>query len=216
MKEKDSKKSKVHTRYKLKDGTAIPGTTTITGLLAKPQLIVWANKLGLEGIDSSKYVDSKAEAGTLAHALILAHLTQQKADTSEYSEHTIDLAENSFLKYLEWETKHKVEPILCEAELVSEKHRFGGTIDFYGKVDDVPILLDFKTGKAIYTEMSLQLAGYMILLDENNHLPVCAIILRIGRDETEGFEEKTFTDLKVQKKAFLSLLEVYYCLKELK
>ena len=43
MKEKDSKKSKVHTRYKTKDGKAIPGTTTIVGLLAKPQLIVWAN-----------------------------------------------------------------------------------------------------------------------------------------------------------------------------
>ena len=43
-------KYKAHTRYELKDGTYVPGTTTITGLENKPFLVPWANRLGLEGI----------------------------------------------------------------------------------------------------------------------------------------------------------------------
>ena len=46
-------KSKAHQRYKLADGTQVPGVTTITGQLNKPALIIWANRLGLQGIDST-------------------------------------------------------------------------------------------------------------------------------------------------------------------
>ena len=38
--------SKAHTVYKLADGTRVPGATTITGLLNKPHLVRWANKIG--------------------------------------------------------------------------------------------------------------------------------------------------------------------------
>ena len=69
MKDKLKKASKAHIRYKLKDGTVVPGATTITGLLNKPFLITWANRLGLEGIDSTKYRDAAADIGTLAHQI---------------------------------------------------------------------------------------------------------------------------------------------------
>ncbi len=46
-----AKRSKVHTRYKLKNGLLVPGVTTVTGVLDKPALIIWANRLGLQGID---------------------------------------------------------------------------------------------------------------------------------------------------------------------
>ena len=31
---------------KLKDGTKVPGSTTVVGLINKPYLLEWANKLG--------------------------------------------------------------------------------------------------------------------------------------------------------------------------
>jgi hypothetical protein len=43
-------KTKQHTIYKLADGSRVPGVTTIVGMKAKPQLIDWANRIGLEGI----------------------------------------------------------------------------------------------------------------------------------------------------------------------
>ena len=60
MADKLKKASKAHTRYYLQDGTLVPGATTVTGLLNKPALVKWANNLGLQGIDSSKYVDKAA------------------------------------------------------------------------------------------------------------------------------------------------------------
>jgi hypothetical protein len=215
-KEKTSNKVKAHQRYKLKDGTIVPGCSTITGLRAKPMLIKWSNNLGLAGIDSSKYVDEKAEIGTLAHYLILQHLSKQKPDTSEYSPAVVDIAENCFLKFLAWEQKHKIEPILLEAELISELEKFGGCVDFYGKVDGVLSLVDFKSCKNIYDDHFNQIAGYEILLIENNYPVDNRRILRIGRSEDEGFEEKEKKDLSLQKIIFRSLLTIYHTEKMLK
>lgn len=207
--------SKAHTVYKLADGTRVPGATTITGLLNKPHLVRWANKLGLEGIDSSKYTDEAAAVGTLAHALVQAHLQGDTLDTSMYSPQQVDLAENAVLSYLEWESRHKIEPILLEKPMVSEKLRYGGTLDCYCMLDDVPTLIDFKTGKAIYDEYFVQTAGYKNLLMELN-LPVERVkILRIGRDETEGFEERDIADTRQYFEIFKNLLNVYYLKKSL-
>ena len=41
---------RAHQRYKIEDGTIVPGVTTVVGILNKPALVPWANKLGLEGI----------------------------------------------------------------------------------------------------------------------------------------------------------------------
>lgn len=66
MKDKLRKASKAHVKYRTKDKVLVPGVTTITNLLNKPYLIKWANDLGLEGIDSTKYRDEAADIGTLA------------------------------------------------------------------------------------------------------------------------------------------------------
>ena len=207
--------SKAHTVYKLADGTRVPGATTITGLLNKPHLVRWANKLGLEGIDSSKYTDETAAVGTLAHALVQAHLQGETLDTTMFSPTQVDLAENAVLSYLEWEKRHKIEPLICEVPMVSEKLRYGGTVDCYCRLDGVPTLIDFKTGKAIYDEYFVQVAGYKNLLMEHG-CPVERVqILRIGRDETEGFEERAITSTDRYFQIFTNLLNVYYLKKSL-
>jgi len=61
------KRSKAHQRYKTSDGRPCVGVTTVTGKIAKPYLVNWANKLGLDGYDVGTYVDALARIGTLAH-----------------------------------------------------------------------------------------------------------------------------------------------------
>ena len=207
--------TKAHTVYKTADGKRIPGATTITGLLNKPYLIKWANNLGLEGIDSSKYTDEAASIGTLAHALIQAHLQGEELDTSMFSSLQIDLAENSVLSYYEWEKRHTVEPLICEIPMVSEAMRFGGTVDWYCKLDGKPTLVDFKTGKAIYEEYFVQTSAYKAILEEHGYPVEEVKILRVGRDETEGFEERTIKDTRKYFEIFKSLLNIYYLKKEL-
>ncbi len=210
------KKSKSHTVYKLSDGTRVPGVTTFLQVLNKPALVKWANNLGLQGIDSNKYVDNLADVGTLAHTMIMAYLKGEEVDTSEYSQTQIDLAENSFISYLEWAKSHKIEPILVEEPLVSEEYRFGGTPDLIAVVDGVNTLIDFKTSKALYPEHNIQVAAYWSLVLEHSYEVSEVLILRIGRDADEGFEIRPVVNLKDNWELFTHCLAIYELQKQLR
>jgi len=210
------KKSKAHVRYELPNGTKIPGVTTVLGILNKPALVIWANRLGLQGIDSTKYRDEMADIGTLAHQMIVDYFKGEKTDTSDYSKTQIDLAENCLLSFWEWERGHKIEVIMAEAQLVSTDYGYGGTIDCFCKLDGQPTLLDFKTGKAIYPEMFYQLAAYEQLLAEAGKLIEVTRILRIGRDADEGFEERSVGKLDKHFELFKHCLAIYNLQKEVK
>ncbi len=203
------KRSRAHTRYALADGTRVPGVTTVIGILDKPALVHWAWKLGMEGIDYKTYRDVSANIGTLAHHLVQCDLSSATPDTSGYSKADIDAAENALLKWYEWRKAHTIEPILLEEPLVSERHGYGGTIDCYALVDGVPTLADLKTGKAIYGEFFLQLGAYSQLLKEHGHAVEQARIIRIGRDESEGFEDRMAPDLNDHWEIFQHCLEIY-------
>ena len=209
--------SKAHQRYYTSNGEVVPGATTITGLLNKPALVLWANKLGLEGIDSTKYVDKAAKIGTLIHYLVECYITKKEPDLDDYTKTEIEIANVGLNKYLDWEKKHKVEPIFNEKGYASDKYKYGGTCDFYCKLDGKYTLIDFKSCKGIYDEQFCQVSGYGNLLRENNHKVEQILILRIGRDDSEGFEEKYITTKqeKLYFNIFKHLVSIYYIKKEL-
>jgi len=209
-------KTKAHIRYKNIEGKVVPGATTIIGLLAKPQLIIWANRLGLQGIDSTKYRDDKGDIGTLAHKMILADLKREEVDTSEYSKEQIEQAENSFLSWLEWRKNRDIKPSLLEIPLVSEVHQFGGTPDFIGFVDGFLTLMDYKTG-GIYKEAYIQMCAYNRLINENKGMTIDrAIVLGIPRTPDEDFKEVMYTNFHTGWEIFTRLNGVYQLLKEVK
>lgn len=215
----NNKHLKAHTRYKLSDGTVVPSVTTVIGNLNKPYLVKWANNLGLQGIDSTQYVNEQAKAGSLAHDMILCHLKGQQPSTTAYSKPEIDMAETAFLKFLEWESGHKLETIFAETPFVSEHNRFGGTIDWFGIMDGVPTLLDFKTSKAVYTEHWLQVAAYLELLREAGHQVDRVGIIQIDRrDDNTINAYEHIKDAKLEKEAqvFYHLLGIHYLLKSIK
>ena len=213
-------KDKAHQIYRTKDGKRVPGTTTITGLRAKPYLITWANNLGLEGIDSTSYRDTRGKVGTLCHYMIQCHVTGVVPDFSEYSPKERDLAENGFIHWLSWESQHgQMEPMLSEKQLVSEAYGYGGTIDLYGSRNGRLTLDDFKTGKAIYDDMVVQVAAYEHLLTENGFRVDDVNILRLGRgDDDNGFDYRTFSRAVLDDafQIFLHLLAVYQLEKKIK
>jgi hypothetical protein len=210
------KGTKAHTRYYTLDKQLCPGVTTVLGLLAKPALIKWANNLGLQGIDSSKYVDAAAQIGTCAHLLVQSHLAKETPDLSQFSPDTISQAENSLISFFEWEKAHKIKPVLLEKSLVSERYRYGGSLDIYAEIDGQMWLCDIKTGKGIYDEMACQLAAYRQLLMEHDYQVHGCRIIRIGRDATEGFEDRVYAGsfLDKQWEIFKRLLEIHWLKKE--
>jgi hypothetical protein len=205
-------KTKQHTIYKLADGKRVPGVTTVVGMKAKPQLIDWANRIGLEGIVVSKYVDDKAAIGTLAHDMVVCHLSGQVCDTDDYSKNQISQAENACLSFFEWTRGHKIELIWAEKSMVSELYGFGGTADLFCVVDGKRELIDLKSGSGIYQEHIIQVAGgYKLLMDENGFVPESIRILNIPRTENENWGELVVGRKQIEcaKALFLSLLNVY-------
>jgi len=205
-------RDRAHIQYKLGDGTRVPGATTVLGILDKPALVRWANRLGLKNIDVRKYVDDKAAIGTLGHALVTDHYAGRETDTSDYSANQIDAATNSALSFWEWERGHKItEVLLVETPLVSEAHRFGGTADLHLVVDGSRDLIDIKTGKGIWPEHFYQAATYRMLLREHGY-PVDRVrILNIPRSEDESFVEKVLSEQELETgwRIFLCCLQIY-------
>ena len=209
-------KEKAHQVYRTRGGVVVPSVTQVIGILNKPLLVNWANKLGLQGIDVRKYVDNKAEIGTVAHRMILDYFLDQETDFSEYSKEVIDKAENSFLSFLEWTKDREVKPLFVEKSMISEVESFGGTFDFYGLVDGEKTLIDFKTGNGIYQEYFYQLAGYSILLEEAGLNVRKGMILNIPRTEDERFLVQSVDSLEREKKIFRHLLSIYWLEREVK
>lgn len=211
-------KAQAHQKYYLKDGTLVPGTTTITGLLDKPALKYWANKIGLQGIEIAKYTDALANVGTAAHAAVIADLSGRKADDelADLAPDVRALAENCYLSFCAWAKGHTVEPIIMETPLVSEHFRYGGKADFAGLIDGELEVVEFKTG-GIWPEHFTQLAAYGQLLRENGIIdkPVSRYrVLSIPRAATETFDEKVKGDVAVEWLIFQHLLAVYWLKKE--
>lgn len=207
----DLKRVRAHTRYELEDGTRVPGATTVLSILAKPALIPWANRLGLQGIDVGKYVDELADAGTCAHYLIECHLGGIEADLAPFSDEQVGLARNSLSKFFEWEEQNKPEVVASELPLVSEKYGYGGTIDLIAVIRNRLEVVDFKTAKGLYPEHAHQLAAYVELARENGYPVKRARILRIGRTPDEGYEERQWPvkDLKANFELFKHALAIY-------
>jgi len=214
-------RDKAHQQYQVRDGTLVPGVTTVLSVLAKPALVPWAWKLGRDGIDLAKYVDDKADIGHLAHQMILDYFRDEKTVTDDYSKNQIDAAENAFLSFLEWAKGKRINPLMIERPLVSEVYRFGGTPDLVAEIDGELAVVDFKTGRGLYEEHWIQVAGYYALLGEamgETPAPTKAILVNIPRTEDESFvvQEKTTFGLFRHEGIFLAALSIYQLQSEMK
>lgn len=212
--EKSLKKDKVHQRYYIEENgkkARVPGVTTITGVLDKPAIKYWANKIGLQGIDIKSYVDSRANMGTCAHDMVEAALLGQEPYLDEFSKVEIDAAENSVLSFYEAVRGIEFEVLGIEMQLVSTEHRYGGTCDIYWKYNGNYRLTDLKTGKDIYPEMWTQVAAYAQLLRENGYTVDEVSIMNIPRAEDEAFKHETITaeKLALHFELFLCCRKIY-------
>lgn len=211
-------KTKAHQRYKLADGTTVPGVTTVLGVQDKPALLQWAYQCGVDGIDYRKSRDNAADIGTIAHFLIECHLKGVEPDKADFAPADLDKAENAVIKFLSWWDSMGFEFIASEVQLVSEKYRYGGTLDILARLKGEVILIDLKTSKAIYDEYWQQLAAYQVLAvfvrcDMVKRVFIC----RIGKGENEGdFEAQERADLGKYWDVFTACLELYRAKKALK
>jgi hypothetical protein len=162
-------KTRSHQKYLLKDGTQVPGASTIAKIGDDgSSLIHWAWNLGMEGLDYRKVRDQAADIGTVCHFMIECFLHGHEADLSEFSAADIEKATIAFGNFRRWWDSEGFTILEPEVQLVSEQHMFGGTIDAPSRDKDGKIvLLDWKTSKGIWPAHRFQLAAYEQLWNEN-------------------------------------------------
>lgn len=212
-----------HQKYHLKDGTQVPGGSTISKLGDSVDgLIYWAWDLGKQGKDYRKVSQEACDVGTLAHFMIEALLNGFVCDLSDYEQDLIDKALVSYNKFADWWETQDLEKVATEIQLVNEPYRYGGTIDFIAKKPNGDhVLIDFKTSKKISDSYWRQCAGYAALWDQNHdHKADKRIkdhcIVRIGKQEEGDFEVVWKTDLLKEWDVFQNQVELYWALQAAK
>jgi hypothetical protein len=226
--------------YFLKDGTRVPSVTTILGRFKESgALIHWAAGQAAQYVinnlpakpsrgdvvkvcETAKSAyrevrDAAADAGTLAHAAVEAWVKRDTEFKFVGDDAVVARAKKSFGAFLEWADQTHLEVTETEVSLVSEQHKFGGTLDAMlvrGKLS----LGDWKTSNAIYAEYLCQLGGYAILWEENfPDRPIEGGFHLLRFDKSHGdFTHKWWSELDTAKRAFLLMRELYETDKELK
>lgn len=184
--------AKAHTRYYQKNGNQVQGVTTVISNQNgdKGGMVYAAWKLGLEGLDYKEEWRHKADAGTVSHEMVRAHLLEIEWNPAlQYGQIMVEQSTVAFNGFLDWKSQFsQFEPILIEHPLVSEVLPYGATLDFYGLLDGLHTLVDFKTGKEVYWNHVVQLAAQKMLLIEHDY-PVDRVIglhIKIGQETTDG------------------------------
>ena len=160
--------TKAHTKYKLSDGTVVPGVTTVLNQLGwnKNALMAWARKTAMEGLDPNKVRDQAAEVGTIVHEMISAFLKKKELNLAIYSADDINKARIAFDGFITWWNSAKLHYEFSEIKIVSDKYKFGGTLDLIARNNGTRCLIDFKTSNGIYPEYKVQVAAYKKLADQ--------------------------------------------------
>jgi hypothetical protein len=206
-----------HKGYFLKCGARVPSVTTVLGRFkdAGP-LMYWAWQCGKDGLDYRAERDKAADAGTLAHAAVEAHVRGQPfvwtGDTQ-----VVERAQKAFGAFLEWADQTKLTVDKTELPLVSEQYRFGGTFDAI-LLGTKRAMGDWKSSNAVYGEYLAQLAAYGQLWKENfPDQPIEGGFHLLRFDKTHGdFTHKWWGDLSAGWEYFMCLRQAYECDKELK
>jgi hypothetical protein len=143
--------------------------------------------------------------------MIDASVKGKKLKLSEFPIKIVEQAKICFKNFEEWKSRHSFEAIETEISLVSEKHKYGGTLDCVALVDGKLSLTDWKTGKEVYEDHIIQCVCYKQLWDENfpdNPIDGGFHILRTGK-EIAMFSYNWYAEFPDAWDAFLHLRALY-------
>lgn len=161
--------------------------TEILGVLRKPGLEYWLKSNTLKFINEE--TRKSKEIGVQIHSAIemLINGEEVKFET-DYNEEVMNVLRGYMLFKKE---NLSIKMTLSELRLTSTRYSFNGTMDVLSEIDGIPIIGDFKTGKAkdkekpeIYDEYIYQVSAYCYLYNEVNNTNINkAYILSMAKDK---------------------------------
>jgi hypothetical protein len=179
----------------------VPGVTSVGGMLPKDFLTYWAAKEAAEAavnnwdivselckrdpkgaIDYLKSAHRRkssaaSDLGTAAHDLF-----ERLARGETVNDRHIHMDVKPHVRWFR-EFLQEVQPefIYLEETVWSDTHQYAGSFDAIARVDGEIVILDWKTSKAIYDSVALQLSAYryadrIILAESGESVPVPEIV----------------------------------------
>lgn len=182
------------------------GVTTFLGILNKPMLIKWAvnttvdyvrehmselKKSGDEILEMARQESDRqrnyaAEIGKAIHAWAEAHINGKSPEMPQDPQVLIGV--NSFL---EWVETNKVKLLSSERILYSRTHDYVGTLDIEAMIGKKRYLIDIKTGNALYPEVKMQTAAYLMAdQEESGKVYHGRWALRISKETEQEYNER--------------------------
>ena len=162
--------------------------TAATGMVAKPFLVPWATKLGVDvGIASVKsgiygtaggsssideiykraqlhrklVVKVSTDRGSMLHAVLESHIEGQMNGVEITGDPKDNVVQGVLGNFITWYKQFKkVDWEATERCLFHEELGYIGTTDVLMQVDGESYILDFKTGSRVYPDHALQLSAY--------------------------------------------------------
>ena len=158
-----------------------------------------------------RQLDKAGEIGSQVHGLIEWNIRQQLGQKVGPEPKVEDNAQWAFMAFQDWANSVQLEPIYIEQTVFSRKHHYAGTMDLLARVNGAVMLVDFKTGKAIYAEAHLQNVAYQMALAEMGHaVAEGGVIVRLPKVQTDpAFEVAEVPVAADLFPVFLALTEVW-------
>lgn len=184
------------------------------------KLMNWAHRCGLQGRDWRQVRDRAAGGGNDVHAAIEMHIHGEQWKPNPHTNDQTDKTYRALEAFKEWHDGCGLTWVATEIPLVSQTHKFGGTLDGMLRDGDYYQIFDIKTSKAVFEDHIYQLGAYSILWEENKGTPVNGgMILRVrGGDEPdveEGEKPKVYSvwfdqqAIAMAAHTFLLMLQLY-------
>lgn len=193
-----------------------PRVTSILGVLRKEGLERWFKN------NTAAFCDAESnkgkEIGTLIHKAIQNHIEKEEiAFETEYPEE-VQNALKSFFKFKKENPGLKLKK--AEMSVVSEKHRYMGTLDCVGSNGKGDFVIDWKTGKSskevgippTYPEHEYQVCAYVKAYNETENKSVSeCMVLVLAKDKVSynllKIDAKKIDD--IFENVFLPCLSIY-------
>jgi hypothetical protein len=158
-----------------------------------------------------KAMEKASEIGTQAHALIEWNLRRALGQKTGPEPRVVDDAQWAFMAFQDWAGSVNLKPRYIEQVVFSRQYAYAGTMDLLADVKGVLTLVDFKTGKSIYGEASLQNVAYQHALVEMGHSkPEAGLVVRLPKVQTDpAFEVKDVPSLDVLLPVFLAVRKLW-------
>lgn len=181
-------------------------------------LATLADRVGTEKANQ-KIKNKAGDIGSEIHAL--AEWTLRKELKQEVGPRpaACEQAEWGFMAWEDWRKASNLVPLRIEQTIWSDKHGYAGSFDLYCEMelptgDRGRVLIDWKSGKGIYSEAHLQIAAYVEALIEMQHAdrPLHGMILRVPKVIGDPNFETKFIDassIAGLHKVFLHVFELW-------